>query len=93
MCIDRNQLQSKVKEFREYKRILEEAKNQLEAIQADITELMETENTDILTGDDFKITWKTYVKNNFDSKAFKEDIPELYAKYLKETSYKKFLVS
>ena len=93
MCIDRNQLQSKVKEFREYKRILEEAKNQLEAIQADITELMETENTDILTGDDFKITWKTYFKNSFDSKAFKEDIPELYEKYLKETSYKKFLVS
>lgn len=93
MCIDRNQLQSKVKEYRQYKRILEEAKNQLEALQNDITELMETENTDTLTGDDFKITWKNYSKTNFDSKTLKTDIPELYNKYVYVTNYKKFLVS
>ena len=93
MCIDRNQLQEKVKEFRQYKRILEEAKNQLEAIQNDITELMELENTDILTGDDYKITWKTYFKNTFDTKTFKVAAPDIYNKYLTETSYKRFILS
>ena len=93
MCIDRNQLQNKVKEFREYKRILEEAQNQLKSIQNDITELMEIENTDILTGDDFKITWKEYSKTNFDSKTLKNEVPELYDKYSYISNYKKFLVS
>ncbi len=93
MCIDRNQLPEKVHELRQYKRILEETKNLIDSIQNDITELMEAENIEILAGDDFKITWKTYFKNSFDSKAFKDDIPELYEKYLKETSYKRFLLN
>ena len=93
MCINKNDLQSKVKEYRQYKRILEETKSLLESIQNDITGLMESENTDILTGDDFKITWKEYSRTTFDSKTLKAEIPDLYSKYTYVTNYKKFLVS
>ena len=92
MCIDRNQLQNKVNDYRQYKRILEETKSLLDQIETDIQELMEAENTDTLTGNDFKITWKTYFKNSFDTKTFKVAAPDIYNKYLIETSYKRFLL-
>lgn len=36
------------------------------------------------------VTWKSYTSNHFDSKRFAKDYPELYAQYLKTSSYRKF---
>ena len=93
MCIQKNQLETKVKELRQYKRIKEEAAKEIERLETELQEYMTQEEIDTLTGDDFKITWKTYFKNSFDTKTLKIAAPEIYNKYLKETSYKKFLVS
>ena len=93
MCIQKNQLDAKVKELRQYKRIKEEADKEIERLETEIKEYMTVKALEILTGDDFKITWKCYPKKSFDTTTFKIAAPELYNKYLKETSYKKFLVS
>lgn len=93
MCISKDQLQNKVKDLRQLKRMQEELKAEIEAIQGEITEYMETENTDIITGLDYKITWKLYTSNRLDSTALKKDLPDLFSKYAKETSYRKFILS
>lgn len=39
---------------------------------------------------DRKVVWKTIERNSVDSKRLKEEQPEIYEKYLKTTSYRKF---
>ena len=92
MCMSKEELKEKVNQWRQYKRIIAEAGDILDSIEADIQQLMAEEETDTLNGDDFIITWKSFFKTGFDSKALKNDIPELYAKYAKQTPYKKFCV-
>lgn len=92
MCISKIELNSKVKELRQYKRILEETGAIIDQLETEIKNYMDEEHADTLTGDDYKITWKEYLKNSFDSKSFKADQPEIYNRYVIKTSYKKFLL-
>lgn len=39
---------------------------------------------------DRKVTWKTYSRSSIDSKKLKADQPDVYEKYLKTSSYRKF---
>lgn len=41
---------------------------------------------------DRQVTWNNIVSSRFDSKGFKQDHPELYEKYLNESSYRRFTV-
>lgn len=41
---------------------------------------------------DYKITWKTTIRNNFNAKKFKEEYPELHDKYISSTSYRRFSI-
>lgn len=42
---------------------------------------------------DKKVTWKSYVTNRFDTKRFKSDYPDLYEKYINESSSRRFSVN
>jgi putative phage-type endonuclease len=41
---------------------------------------------------DRKVTWKTINSNRFDSKTFKKEYPDLYKKYTKQSSYRRFQI-
>ena len=41
---------------------------------------------------DYTISWSNVNKETFDSKLFKGDNPELYAKYLRDSSYRRFSI-
>lgn len=40
--------------------------------------------------DFLRVSYKPYIRNNFDSKKFQKDEPELYKKYLKESQSRRF---
>lgn len=42
--------------------------------------------------DDKKIIWKTYIRSSVDSKKLKAEMPDIYEKYIKSSSYKKFSI-
>lgn len=42
--------------------------------------------------DNHVITWKQHVRNNFDSKTFKKEHPDLYKKYAKTTQQRRFSI-
>lgn len=44
---------------------------------------MAENNLSILTGELYKVVWKTFETNRFDSNKFKKDYPDLYQKYVK----------
>ena len=40
-----------------------------------------------------KVTWKTYMKADLDKKSLKVDCPDIYHKYIKNITYRKFVIS
>ncbi|MEI5869203.1 YqaJ viral recombinase family protein [Bacillus albus] len=42
--------------------------------------------------ENYKVFWKSYITNRFDSKRFKADHPDLYEQYVKESKSRKFTV-
>lgn len=83
-------LNIKIKNLRELRRVAEELAAEIETTQDEIKAEIIAQNTDILTGDDFKITWKKVKSSRFDSAAFKKTHEELFKQYQKETISRRF---
>lgn len=49
-------------------------------------------NAELAENENFLVSWKSSVSNRLDSKKLKEEMPEVYKKYLKATESRKFLV-
>ena len=88
-----NEMESKIRELRELRRMADEIAAEIETFQDAIKSEMTARNTDTLTGTDYKITWKTVTSKRFDSAAFKKTHGELYDQYTKETTSKRFLIA
>lgn len=82
-----------VAQYREWKRIEEDAKKELEKVKDQLKAEMTERNTDEIDGDDFKITWKMVYSNKFDSAALKKEFPELAEKYTTPNNYRRFSVA
>lgn len=88
-----NEMESKIKELRELRRMADEIAAEIETLQDAIKSEMTARNTDTLTGADWKVTWKAVTSKRFDSAAFKKTHGELYEQYTKETTSKRFLIA
>jgi len=88
-----NEMESKIKELRELRRMADEIAAEIETLQDAIKSEMTARNTDTLTGADWKVTWKAVTSKRFDSAAFKKTHSELYEQYSKETTSKRFLIA
>ena len=88
-----NELDMKVNQIRELKRIIEEAEAEITSIEDTIKATMTEQNTDELRGANSKVTWKVTSTIRIDSKALKKELPEIAAKYSNTTSYRRFLIA
>lgn len=77
-------------EYRENKRLIEELQAMNESLKNNIVEIMGDEETKIEGST--KASYKTVESQRLDSAALKKEQLELYQKYLKKTSYKRFTV-
>lgn len=77
-------------EYRENKRMIEELQAMNEDLKNNIVAIMGDEETKIEGST--KACYKTVESQRLDSAAFKKNQFELYQKYLKKTSYKRFTV-
>lgn len=88
-----NELQSKAKELRELKRLREELDAEISAIEESLkTEMEAREATEIIAGE-YKIRWTQVISSRLDSKALKVALPEIYARFVKETTSRRFSVA
>lgn len=88
-----HELDGKIKELRELKRMADELNAEIETIQDDIKTEMSAREVDELVGSDWKVTWKLVKSRRFDSKAFKATHTELYDRYCSETASRRFTVA
>ena len=93
ISMSNTEIQSKVNELRELRRMADELAAEIEAAQDAIKAHMTAIDADTLTGVDYKITWKSVTSSRFDSTAFKKAMPELAERFTKSTTSRRFVVA
>lgn len=87
------ELQNKVNEIRELRRMAEELDAEITAIQDSIKAHMDATGADELAGMDFKITWKTVTSARLDSTALKKALPEIAERFTKTSTTRRFVLA
>ncbi|EPG1395603.1 hypothetical protein E1Q89_002819, partial [Listeria monocytogenes] len=87
-------LSKKYNEFLAERANLERDIKLLETRKKEIDNNIKNDLKEAETGitDDFKITWNPVTTSRVDDKRLKEEHPDIYKKFQKETSYRKFVV-
>lgn len=88
-----NELEKRVTELKELQRMAEDLNAEITAIQDTIKAEMTERNADEITAGAFKIRWKPIIGHRLDSKAFKADYADLYARYSVETMTRRFSIA
>lgn len=87
---DRN-MEAKVKELMELKRMKEELEAEIEATEQAIKDVMGEEET--LIAGSYKVTWKQVVSSRVDTTAFKKAMPDIAAQFMRESKVRRFVVA
>lgn len=87
------EMTSKVQELRELRRMADEIAAEIESIQQEIKDSMTAQGVDEVSGLDWKVTWKTVTSSRLDSAALKKALPEVAARFTKQTTAKRFCVA
>ena len=87
------ELDSKVKELRELKRLVSDAEVLIDSLQDEIKAEMTAQGVDTLAGSDWKATWKSITQTKLDTTALKKALPELATKFSKQSTYKRFVIA
>ena len=84
-------MESKVKELMELRRMKEEIEAEITAAEDEIKGVMGEEET-LLAGA-FKVNWKTFTSSRLDSTALKKALPEIAARFTKQTTARRFSIN
>ena len=83
-------MESKIKELMELRRMREEIDAEIAAAEDEIKSVMGDEET-LLAGA-FKVDWKTVVSSRIDTTALKKVFPEIAERFMKQTTTRRFCV-
>ena len=83
-------MEAKVKELMELKRMKEEIEAEIAAAEDEIKAVMGGEET-LLAGA-FKVDWKTVITSRIDTAALKKVMPEIAERFMKQTTTRRFCV-
>ena len=70
-----------------------QAKSAITAIEDSLKAEMLAKNTDVLSGKDYTITWKTIITNRFDSAAFRLTHADLFAQFSRSSTSRRFVIA
>ena len=87
------ELDSKIKELRELRRMAEELQAEIDGITDTIKAEMTARNVDTLTGADWKATWKPVTSSRIDTAAIKKELPDIAARYTKASVSRRFVLA
>ena len=91
--MSKNELISRIEALNEWEALMEEAKNEAEAIRDSIKQEMMERETEELTAGQYIIRWTPVLSNRFDSTAFKKMYGDLYKAFTKQTASRRFSIS
>lgn len=79
-----------MKQLAEYKRIQEETNGIIEGLQDELKTYMKENNLDVLNGNEHKAMYKSITSSRLDTTALKNELPDIAARYTKETVTQRF---
>ncbi len=88
-----SELDMKVKELRELRRMAEELQAEIDATQDAIKAHMDSQGVDTLAGSDWKVTWKPVTSSRMDTAALKKALPEIAERFMKSTTNRRFVLA
>lgn len=91
--MSRQDIEGKVQEIRELKRMQEELSAELEALTCEIKAHMDAEGVDTISGTDWKVTYKAVTSSRIDTGALKKALPDLAQQFTKTTTARRFCVA
>jgi predicted phage-related endonuclease len=91
--ITMNELESKIREYREMKRLAEEAQAAADAIAEELKAHMTEAGTDKMTVGEYKVSYTVYASSRIDTTALKKDMPDVAQLYTKVTETRRFQVA
>ncbi len=86
-----SEIESKVKELRQLQSLIEEAQTEAEAIRDTIKAQMG--DSEELRAGEYKITWKPVTTSRLDTAALKKALPDVAARFTRETTTRRFCVA
>lgn len=86
-------LDSQIHELRELRRMADELAAAIDTIQDAIKAEMTAAGVDVLTGSDWKATWKSVTSSRIDTAALKKALPDLAAQFTKVSTVRRFSVA
>ena len=87
------QWQSKIKEYKEYTRLMEELQELKDSIADELKAMMQENGTSKITVGEYKLTYAEVTRTDIDKKRLQAEHGELYSQYQKQTTYMRFAVS
>ena len=88
-----NEIEAKVSELRELRRMANDLAAEIGALEDDLKAYMAANNADELHGPSFKITWKPITSSRLDCKALKTAAPELWERFTKTVTTRRFILA
>ncbi len=87
------EMNSKVQQLRELRRMADELAAEIEGLTDSIKAEMDAQGAEEITGADWRITWKSVTSSRFDSTGFKKAMPELAARFMKQSTSRRFVLA
>ncbi len=87
------ELENKVNNLRELRRMADELEAEIAATTDELKAYMTANATDELMGHSFHISWKNVTSSRLDSKAMKAELPDIYQRYSKTTTVRRFVLA
>ncbi len=88
-----NEMDSKIKELRELRRMADELAAEIESITDSIKASMDVQGVDTVNGTDWKVTYKAVTSSRLDTAALKKALPDLAAQFTKTTTARRFCIA
>lgn len=88
-----NELESKVSQLRELRRMAEELQAEITATEDELKAYMTANAAEELMGPTLRITWKPVTSTRIDSKAMKAEMPDLWKRFSKTTTARRFILA
>lgn len=91
--MSKNELVAKIEALQEWEALMEEAKNEAEALRDSIKAEMLDRETEELEAGAYIVRWTSVLSNRFDTTAFKKEHNELYQRFTKQVASKRFSIA
>ena len=83
---------SKVEQLKELEALIREAEAEVEALKDEIKAEMTKQETEEMNIGRYVVRWTSVISNRLDSKALKNEMKDIYNRYVKQTESRRFSI-